>query len=230
MRTIGCLAIIQRLMIHPPIYDKYRFIRIKSNRRYVKAKQSFALNFQFRVSNRCFESRRSREWTRREKWIRKETCVRERRPAVLCAMGGNKPRKSNGRETNFNYRRLFNDNAGFLLETNIDELSFHSLSRGYSTIQRYSGRRCKLEIYFSNKVEEKTFVRTKDKRTLRSPKKRKQIIIVFVPNFLDGLEKGSRQDTAWGRMCAFEEEWREIDKDCTADCKTCLPSPRSIPR
>lgn len=131
-------------------------------------------------------------------------------------------------ETNFNYRRLFNDNAGFLLETNIEEPSFHSLSRGYSTIQRYSGRRCKLEIYFSNKVEEKTFARTKD--TLRSPKKRKQIIIVFVPNFLDGLEKGSRQDTAWGRMCAFEEEWREIDKDCTADCKTCLPSPRSIPR
>lgn len=142
-------------------------------------------------------------------------------------MGGNKPRKSNGRETNFNYRRLFNDNAEFLLETNIEEPSFHSLSRGYSTIQRYSGRRCKLEIYFSNKVE-KTFARTKD--TLRSPKKRKQIIIVFVPNFLDGLEKGSRQDTAWGRMCAFEEEWREIDKDCTADCKTCLPSPRSIPR
>lgn len=68
------------------------------------------------------------------------------------------------------------------------------------------------------------------KRTLCSPKRRKQIIIVFVPNFLDGLEKGSRQDTAWGRMCAFEEEWREIDKDCTADCKTCLPSPRSIPR
>lgn len=136
MRTIGCLAIIQRLMIHPPIYDKYRFIRIKSNRRYVKAKQSFALNFQFRISNRCFESRRSRGWTRREKWIRKETCVRERRPAVLYAMGGNKPRKSNGRETNFNYRRLFNDNAGFLLETNIDELSFHSLPRGYSTIQR----------------------------------------------------------------------------------------------
>lgn len=136
MRTIGCLAIIQRLMIHPPIYDKYRFIRIKSNRRYVKAKQSFALNFQFRVSNRCFESRRSRGWTRREKWIRKETCVRERRPLCSALWGEtNRGNRTEG-ETNFNYRRLFNDNAGFLLETNIDELSFHSLSRGYSTIQR----------------------------------------------------------------------------------------------
>lgn len=103
---------------------------------------------------------------------------------------------------------------------------FHAVIRPFSVFRP----KCKLEIYFSNKVEEKTFARTKDKRTLRSPKRRKQIIIVFVPNFLDGLEKGSRQDTAWGRMCAFEEEWREIDKDCTADCKTCLPSPRSIPR
>lgn len=91
-------------MIHRPIYDKYRFIRMKTNRRYVKRNET-KLRSQFRVfSNRCFYhtsivySIPRRGGSEGENGDKEEggsrsisrPVVRERRPAMLCATFGTK--------------------------------------------------------------------------------------------------------------------------------------------